>query len=573
VVASKTIAPKTGATFAIAQQHKAYISLSQLSPLSVKMPNKARKLFREEALERLNSPEQLDRLMQVVSRQAWVPLVSMGLVVAVAGIWSVVGRIPLTVTGSGVLIRPRNVVQFQSLGAGQLLTLNIKPGDVVRQGQVLATIDQSSIKQQLQQEKAKFIQLQEQNQDTDRLQKQQIALSQRTLEQQQKDLSESLRRESVAPTLHSETLRALEQKRQSLEQSLSREKVEPVLYKQTLAALAEKRKSLLERKQKISSLLQTLQQRVETRRSLFQQKVISQDVVLQAQQDLLNQETQLGDIQTQLKDLDVQKTSSEREYLQNLNRIDDIKNNIQEIKVQKTNADREYLQNLNKLDDIKTKIKDIEAQKTKLVQQDLERSIGKLNQIQEVRRKIASLTLQLTQSGQIISKYDGRVLSVGVLPGQIVSAGTRIGTIEAEDPNTKLSSLVYFADKDGKLLKPGMSVQVTPSVVKRDREGGIVGVVTNISPFPVTTQDITAQVGNEDLARSLASSNSNAARVQVFVELQKDPTTISGYKWSSSSGPALKISSGTTTQVRVKVGEVAPISYIIPIFRSWTGIY
>ncbi|MEH2165188.1 MAG: NHLP bacteriocin system secretion protein [Nostoc sp.] len=535
------------------------------------MPNKARKLFREEALERLNSPEQLDRLMQVTSRQAWVPLVSMGLVVAVAGIWSVVGRIPLSVTGFGVLIRPRNVVQFQALGGGQLLTLNIKPGDVVRQDQVLATIDQSSVRQQLQQENAKFIQIKEQNQDTDRLQKQQIALQQRTLEQQQKDLEESLRRESVAPMLHSETLRALEQKRQSVEQSLSREKVEPVLYKQTLAALAEKRKSLLERSSKISSLLQTLQQRVENRRNLFQQKVISQDVLLQAQQDLLNQETQLGDIQTQLKDLDVQKTSSEREYLQNLNRIDDIKNNIQEIKVQKTNADREYLQNLNKIDDIKTKIKDIEAQKNKLVQQDLEKSIGTLNQIQEVRSKIARLKLQLTQSGQIISKYNGRVLSVGVLPGQIVSAGTRIGTIEAEDPNTKLSSLVYFADKDGKLLKPGMTVQVTPSVVKRDRFGGIVGVVTNVSPFPVTTQDIEAQVGNEDLARSLA--NSNAARVQVQIQLQEDPHTTSGYKWSSSNGPALKISSGTTTQVRVKVGEVAPISYIIPIFRSWTGIY
>ncbi|MFL9449656.1 hypothetical protein AB0758_00700 [Tolypothrix bouteillei VB521301_2] len=49
--------------------------------------------------------------------------------------------------------------------------------------------------------------MQEQNRDTERLQKQQIALSQRTLEQQQKDLEESLRRESVAPTLHSETLK------------------------------------------------------------------------------------------------------------------------------------------------------------------------------------------------------------------------------------------------------------------------------------------------------------------------------------------------------------------------------
>ncbi len=535
------------------------------------MPNEANKLFRKEALKQLSSPEQLDRLMQLTSRQAWMPLVSMGFLVVVAATWSVVGRIPLTVTGSGVLIRPRHVVQFQSVGGGQLLTLNIKPGDVVRLGQVLATIDSSKIKQQLQQENAKLIQLQEQNQNTDRLQKQQIALQQRALSQQQKDLEEILRRESVTPVLHAETLSALEQKRQSLEQSLLREKIVPTLYTQTLTALAEKRKSLEQRSSQLTSLLQTLQQRVETRRSLLKQKVISQDVLLQSQQELLNAQTQVSDIQTQLKDLDVQKTSSKREYLQNLNRIDDIKNNIQEIKVQKTNAERDYLQNLNKLDEIKTKIKDIEAQKTKLIQQDLERSINKLNQIQEVKRQIAQLKLQLSQSSQIISKFDGRILEVGVFPGQVISAGTRIGTIEAEARNTKLESLVYFADKDGKQIKPGMTVQVTPSVVKRDRFGGIVGVVTKVSPFPVTTGDIIAQVGNEDLARSLA--NSNAARVQVFVQLQENPNTTSGYKWSSSIGPALNISSGTTTQVRVKVGEVAPISYIIPIFRSWTGIY
>ncbi|MBW4631893.1 MAG: NHLP bacteriocin system secretion protein [Iphinoe sp. HA4291-MV1] len=535
------------------------------------MQNKARKLFREEALERLSSPEQLDRLMQVTSPQAWLPLVSISSLVVVVGIWGIVGRIPLTVTGSGVLLRPRHVVQFQAPSTGQLLTLNIKPGDVVRQSQVLATIDQSNVRQQLQQERSKLVQLQEQNLDTDRLQKQQTAQALRTLQQQQKDFEENLHRESVAPKLHSQTLQALEQKRQSLEQSVSREQVAPTLHKQTLAALAEKRKSLQQQKEQINSLLQTLQQRVETRRNLFKEKIISQDALLQSQQELLNAQTQVSDIEAQLKELEVQRTNAERDYLQNLNKLDEVKNNIQEIEVQRTDAERDYLQNLNKFDEIKTKIKDIEAQKTKLVQQDLEKSINKLNQIQEVRRKIAQLKLQLTQSSQIISKYDGRILEVSVLPGQIVGSGTRIGAIEAEDSKAKLQTLVYFADKDGKQIKPGMTVQVTPNVVKRERYGGIVGVVTNVSPFPVTTGDITAQVGNEDLAKSLA--NSNAARVQVFVQLQKDPNTVSGYKWSSSDGPALKLSSGTTTLVRVKVGEVAPISYIIPIFRSWTGIY
>jgi HlyD family secretion protein len=94
---------------------------------------------------------------------------------------------------------------------------------------------------------------------------------------------------------------------------------------------------------------------------------------------------------------------------------------------------------------------------------------------------------------------------------------------------------------------------------------------TSCRPTPVTTQDISAIVGNENLADSLSSA-SGGAPVQVFAQLQQSPTTFSGFKWSSSDGPQLKISSGTTTQVKIKVGERAPISYVIPIFRSLTGL-
>ena len=61
--------------------------------------------------------------------------------------------------------------------------------------------------------------------------------------------------------------------------------------------------------------------------------------------------------------------------------------------------------------------------------------------------------------------------------------------------------------------------------------------------------------------------------MQVYGDLELDSTTPSGYKWSSSKGPHLKISSGTTTVVRVKVEERAPITFVLPILRSTSGIY
>src|SRR6476469_5230444 len=567
------------------------------------MQVKQNKLFTTEAIDRLSSPERLDQMMQVVSPRSWLPLTAIGCLVAAAGVWSAIGRIPLTVSGQGVLLLPRRVVQFQAASSGQLVKLNIKPGDAVKRGQEIGRIDKLDLKQQLEQEKAKLAELQGQKKDTNKQQKQQIALELKTLEQQQKDLQESLNRESVAPILHQQSMAALEQKRQSLEESLRREQVAPILRQQTLAAIAKKRDSLLQRKQHITSLVETLQQRFETRRVLYEQeRAISEDVMLQARQEFADSQMQLADIETQLKELDVQKTNSDREFLQNLNKIDDlknsrqqikveatntereylqnlnrlneIKNNLQELKVQKSNAERDYLQNLNKIDEIKTKIKDMETQAVKLAQQDLEKSIAQTNQIQEVKRKIAHLQNQLMTDSKITSQYDGRVLEVSAVAGQMLNIGTRIGTVESENSREKMVSLVYFADRDGKQIKPGMTVQVTPSVVKRERYGGIVGKVTQVSPFPVTNQDMSAIIGNENLADSIAKSIAGGgAPVQVFVELQQDPNTISGYKWSSSTGPPLKLCPGTTALVRVQIGQLAPISYVSPIFRSVTGVY
>jgi NHLM bacteriocin system secretion protein len=466
-------------------------------------------------------------------------------------------------------------VQFQAPSAGQLLNLKIEPGDVIKKGQEIGIIDQSNLKQQLEQEKTKLAQLEGQNKNTDRLQKQQIELQLKTLDQQQANLEESLRRESVTPMLHQQTLAALEQKRQSLEESLDREKIAPLLHEQTLTALEQKRQNLVQQKEDFSSILQTLKQRYENRLYLFEvENAISQDVLLQAKRELLDTQTQVSNIETQLKELEVQKTNTDREYLQNLNKVNEIQNNIQQIKVEKTNAEREYLQTLNQIDEIQTKQQEIEAEKAKLVQQNLEKEIDKTNEIQEIKRKIAQLELQLTKDSKVISQYDGRVLELSAVSGQFVNVGNSLGSIEAENPDKKMLSVVYFSDKDGKQIKQGMTVQVTPSVVKRERYGGIIGQVTQVSPFPVTKQEMSVLIGNENLANNLAQSVSNhAALIQVFVELEEDKSNISEYEWSSSNGPPLQISTGTTAQVRVQIGQVAPISYVIPIFRSLTGIY
>jgi len=56
------------------------------------------------------------------------------------------------------------------------------------------------------------------------------------------------------------------------------------------------------------------------------------------------------------------------------------------------------------------------------------------------------------------------------------------------------------------------------------------------------------------------------------VALSEDPATASGFKWSSSNGPPMKVFSGTICNARVTVSKKRPISYVIPLFKSTLGI-
>jgi HlyD family secretion protein len=117
-------------------------------------------LFRKTSLERLRSPERLDQAVQIVTLKDWLPLSLLGVLIFLGLLWSIVGRIPVTVKGQGVLIDPRRAIPLQSSTAGQLTSLNVTPGQCVKKDQVLATIGTLDLEHQLQQQRDKLTQAQ-----------------------------------------------------------------------------------------------------------------------------------------------------------------------------------------------------------------------------------------------------------------------------------------------------------------------------------------------------------------------------------------------------------------------------
>ncbi len=66
---------------------------------------KTQDLFRKESLERLSSPERLDELMTIVNLKTWLPLGTIGVLLGLGLVWSLVGRIPVTTSGRGHLVQ------------------------------------------------------------------------------------------------------------------------------------------------------------------------------------------------------------------------------------------------------------------------------------------------------------------------------------------------------------------------------------------------------------------------------------------------------------------------------------
>jgi multidrug efflux pump subunit AcrA (membrane-fusion protein) len=99
------------------------------------------RLFRKAALERMSSPDRLDELMQVVPIKGWLAAIALiGLSIA-AIFWSFTGRLQMMVNGSGILIRGGRLFTIEAPVAGQILRLEIEPGDVIEEGVEIAQIE------------------------------------------------------------------------------------------------------------------------------------------------------------------------------------------------------------------------------------------------------------------------------------------------------------------------------------------------------------------------------------------------------------------------------------------------
>lgn len=185
-------------------------------------------------------------------------------------------------------------------------------------------------------------------------------------------------------------------------------------------------------------------------------------------------------------------------------------------------------------------------------------------------RVVAVLEREIKSKGEIVSQHTGRILEIIADQGTLVGAGDAIVTLDLMGRTVKeLEVVLYVPSSYGKQIQVGMTAYVSPSTVKREEFGLMVGRVTYVSDYPATSRGMLRILKNDKLLAALVGDDSP---YEVHADLIVDERTFSGYRWSSSQGPSLKIQSGTRVAAYVTVASKRPIEMVIPLLRQHSGL-
>ncbi|MGE0706198.1 MAG: NHLP bacteriocin system secretion protein, partial [Vicinamibacterales bacterium] len=218
---------------------------------------------------------------------------------------------------------------------------------------------------------------------------------------------------------------------------------------------------------------------------------------------------------------------------------------------------------------LRMQLKELDNRDLQVTKRDQEADLRDENEIRQLQRDIERLDRQLQADRDIRSEFSGRVLEITAAEGSVVNVGQRLVQLTTREDTDELIALAYFPDKIGKSLVTGMPVRVSPSTVDNKQYGNIQGEIVSITEYPVTADAVANYVGNSLLAQQLTAGGH---QIEVKVALRKDASNPSGFAWTSRRGADVAITAGTSAEVWATYERRAPISYVLPKLRQWTGL-
>ena len=412
-------------------------------------------LFRQAALDRLSSPEQLDRALTVTTSKTWLALAAIGVMAAAVVTWSVKGEVPTYVTASGILLSHGGaVVDAVPSGVGTLSRIIPAAGDAVEKGEIVAEVTNREVIER-----------------------------------------------------YRGALALVEERKRALGDFRSAAAAEDALVEKNVGRQRERLERIegSNRRQ-----VEAARERLENHQQLYQDRIVTRVTVERSQQAF---------------------DRAQRELFGTLRERDSLES-----------------RELRRRNERETRITEMESR------------------LQAAERQANELATQL-DTQRVPAPVSGHVTEIKATVGAVLRPGQpvlSIKTVEGE-----LGVLIYIPPVDGKKIEPGMEVLVSPTTVRREEYGSLRGLVENVSSFPASQEGMIAVLQNRNLVQTLSE---DGAPYSGRVLLETDPSTASGFAWTSPKASGEKLTSGTLASAEIKTKSQAPITLVVPLIKETFGL-
>ncbi|MBW4518710.1 MAG: NHLP bacteriocin system secretion protein [Scytolyngbya sp. HA4215-MV1] len=445
----------------------------------------------------------------------WPRFLPIGLLLGVFALWACFGKIPVRASGRAVVLVPRSSVSIQPRIGGRVMALNIRPGDQVKKGQLLATMDSPEQTLTLQQKRDRLADLQSQDRQIASVQKNRTALNQSTTDQ--KNLA-------------------------NLRQIAS--------LQVQLASNQSQRAAYIDHLKYLSRFSKSTDQRLDTFNYLAKEGIVPrinyQSYFLEANQQTVNHA--INEVRVQLERLDGLDETLRAQILV-------------------LQAGNKALLTENQSVALGDTVSDVTRYNLIAEQK---REIAALNTLMRSTNEVVS-----PADGTIeeVSVNAGEVVLPGVNIGKMtvsnpnakanVVALFQVGDAKQLAPGATVEVIpdLYKRERYGGIVAKVVEIGEKPVTVAE---------LANL----VGSRELALKLAlGRDESDPEKPAALNASLIKVELELQPNSSNPSGYQWTEKAGPPQKITNGTTADVHAVLEEQPLIAYLAPTFRWITGVY
>ena len=553
-------------------------------------------IFRKSALEKLSSPEQLDKMIVITSPSFWLSMVGAGIIIVSALVWSIFGRLPENVDAQGIYVNRDGMQSVYAENNGVVDQILVADGDYVSKGDVIAVFDTEEIDKKIAEYEEKKTAVEE--------------VSIETIEQ-----IKSISTNDEILSLYSDLYQNLNMLKHQTEQ-LEKKRVElAASEKKYLALEAEYYNSMsvgdsTDEQLDFQEAQSAYSSAVSYLGNAEAQYESADDAYDAAKAQYDTAKKQYDELKKQYDEYEVAVLSGAAtepnpyaaDYEIATNQISQLKEKVESAKKQKDNAE-DSVEKYEKQK--KAASKDYEAAKADYIHkvesigaaQAHQSEVGNKynvaanlynsdrNTVQSLEDNIAQAKIQINvtktyilsslkneykqyldqkEASEIKATFDGKISDLAISEGDLVGQGNEVAKIQK---GKEVDNIVvcYVPAGDGRKVQEGMKVLIYPSTVNRQEYGHMEATVLSVDEYITSTTDMQKQLGNQNLVEAFMQ---NGPVVEVVCELRESTDTVSGYYWSSNKGASVMIEGGTMIEASVVVSEKPPISLLIPFLKE-----